>query len=227
LKVEHHPLGTLIETDFYLELLGNREAQISQLQQAFPQINFKRVKQVHKDRVVHTSPHAIDFSSEADAHYTGEKNLGLCIATADCIPLLIYHHEPRWIASVHAGWRGVENRIVPKTIATLIRNGCKPENLQIAVGPHIQMQSFEVGNDVRDQLLKCFQGDKELVWEKISENKSKVNLNEILKYQLLESKIELENTFFDFKDTVADINYHSFRRDRENSGRQISFISLK
>lgn len=227
MKVDQHSLGTLIETDFYLGFFGNKNSQIAQLQQAFPQINFKRIKQVHKDRVVHTSPHSIDFSSEADAHYTSEKNLGLCISTADCIPILIYNHEPRWIAGIHAGWRGVENRIVPKTIAALAKNGCKPESLQIAVGPHIQYPSFEVGNDVKELLLKCFEGEKDKVWQKISDQKSKVNLHEILKYQLIESQVELENTFFEFKDTVTDLEYHSFRRDKENSGRQISFISLK
>lgn len=227
MKIDDHALGTLVETDSYIGFFGNRDAQLAQIQQAFPQINFKRIKQIHKDRIVHTSPHSIDFSNEADAHYTSERNLGLCISTADCIPVLIYSDEPRWIASIHAGWRGVDNRIVPKTIAVLERNGCQASRLQIAVGPHIQFASFEVGNDVRDSLLKSFQGEKNTVWEKISEEKSKVNLHEILKYQLIESNIELENTYFEFKDTVTDPCYHSFRRDRETSGRQISFISLK
>ncbi|MEZ0391511.1 MAG: peptidoglycan editing factor PgeF [Pseudobdellovibrionaceae bacterium] len=227
MKVVQHSLGTVIETDSYIGLLGNKEAQISHLQQAFPHLNFKRIKQVHKDRIVHTSAQAIDFSSEADAHYTSEKNLGLCISTADCIPVFIYHHEPRWIAGIHAGWRGVENRIVLKTIQALKRNGCKSENLQIAVGPHIQLSSFEVTNDVRDLLLKCFDGEKRSVWNEISTTKSKVDLHQILKFQLLESGIDLHQTYFEFKDTVTDLSYHSFRRDKESSGRQLSFIALK
>lgn len=227
MKIEQHSLGTLIETNSILALFGNKNSQVSNLQSSFPQIHFKRIKQVHGDRAVHTSPHSIDFSSEADAHYTSEKNLGLCIATADCIPVIIYNSQPTWIACIHAGWRGVEKRIVPKTISALVRNGCKADQMQIFVGPHIQKPSFEVGNDVRDLLLKSFNGEKDSVWESISSEKSKVDLNQILKFQLMESGISLENAFFEMKDTVTDQDYHSFRRDRENSGRQLTFVALK
>ncbi len=227
MNIDFHPLGALIETNYYQILLGNRESQISGLQQHFPQVNFKRIKQVHGDRTVHTSPQMLDFSSEADAHYTSDKGVGLCISTADCIPLFFYNHQPRWICAIHAGWRGIEKRIVPKAIANLKRNGCKPEELQVFVGPHIQKFSFEVGNDVRDQLLRSFDGPHEAVWSATEEKKSKVDLHQILMFQLMESEVSLQNTYFELKDTVSDPQYHSFRRDKENSGRQLSFIVLK
>lgn len=227
MKVESHELGTLLETETFLALFGNRDSQISNVQQMFQGLKFKRIKQVHGNRVVHTSPHSIDFSSEADAHYTSDQLLGLCIATADCVPVLLYHDNPRWICSIHAGWRGVENRILSKAVSSLSRAGCKPESLQVFVGPHIQRTSFEVGNDVRDQLLKSFKGDPELVWDKVTEHKSKVDLHQILKFQMLEHGISLDHAFFEMKDTVTDASFHSFRRDRENSGRQLSFIALK
>ena len=101
---------------------GKKEDQIQSLNNKFPTRQFKRIKQVHGDKAVHTSPHSIDFSKEADAHYTGEKNLGLAISTADCIPVMIYNENPMWISGIHAGWRGVLNKIVPKTIEALKRN---------------------------------------------------------------------------------------------------------
>jgi YfiH family protein len=226
-KIETKDYGTLIESDFFIALFGNRNSQISALEPAFPALKMKRIKQVHGNRVIHTSPHSIDFSNEADAHYTNEKGLALCIATADCMPIFIYHHEPQWVVSIHAGWRGIENRILIRSIETLVRNGCKLEKLQIFVGPHIQKTSFEVGNDVRDQLLKSFKGDKNSVWEKSSELKSHVNLSEILKFQLAEAGCNLDQTFFEMKDTVTDTEFHSYRRDKEASGRQLSFIALK
>jgi YfiH family protein len=227
MTIETHSLGTLIESNFFLGLLGGRKSQIEDLKQSFPKIQFKRIKQVHGDRIIHTSPHSIDFSSEADAHYTNEKNLGLCISTADCIPLILFHSDPFWISIVHAGWRGVEKRIVPKTIAHLKKLGCQPEKLQILVGPHIQKSSFEVENKVRDQLLKSCAGSDSSFWERTSEDKSKVDLSLILKSQLNESKVDLGKAFFEVKDTVTGLEYHSYRRDKENSGRQLSFISLK
>jgi YfiH family protein len=226
MKIESRSLGTLIETNSFRALLGGRDGQIDNLKLTFPKIQFKRIKQVHGDRIIHTSPHSIDFSSEADAHYTNERNLGLCISTADCIPLLLFHPNPMWISIVHAGWRGVEKRIVPKTISHLKKLGCQPGKMQILVGPHIQKSSFEVENKVRDQLLKSCNSSDSSYWEKISDEKSKVDLNLILKSQLLEMGIDMGLTFFEMKDTVTDQNYHSFRRDKDNSGRQLSFISL-
>jgi hypothetical protein len=227
MKVENHSLGTWIETDSFQILLGNGNASISNLQSSFVPTNFRRIRQVHGDRVVHTSPHTIDFSHEADAHYTCDKGVGLCIATADCIPVFLYCHNPQWVVGIHAGWRGVEKRIVPKAIATLRRINCAPEEISVFVGPHIQKPSFEVGNDVRDQLLRSFSGDSPDLYNEVSAEKSKVDLHQILKLQLIESGIEMDKCFFELKDTVTDSSYHSFRRDRENSGRQLSFITLK
>lgn len=227
MKVENHSLGTSIETDYFQILLGNRNASISNLQTSFPATNFRRVRQVHGDRVVHTSPHTIDFSHEADGHYTCDKGVGLCIATADCIPVFLYCHNPQWIVGLHAGWRGVEKRIVPKAIATLKRINCAPEEISVFVGPHIQRDSFEVGNDVRDLLLRSFSGEFPNLYTEVTAQKSKVDLHQILKLQLIESGIELEKCFFEVKDTVSNSDYHSYRRDRENSGRQLSYITLK
>jgi polyphenol oxidase len=227
MNIEDTDLGTNIETNQFTVLFGNRNSNSDTLGKEFPGLRLKRIKQVHGDQVIHTNPHAIDFAREADAHYSNESNIALCISTADCIPVMIFHQSPRWIASIHAGWRGVQNRIVPKTIAQMIRLGCKAEELTVLVGPHIQKPSFEVGNDVRDQLLASLKHADNSLWEKISDTKSLVDLHQILKGQLQECGIDAHHCHYEFKNTVTDLNYHSFRRDKDNSGRQLSFIALK
>jgi len=227
MNIEDTKFGTKIETNQFLALFGNRNANSSDLALEYPQLKFKKIKQVHGDHVVHTNPHAIDFAREADAHYSNEPNIALCISTADCIPVMIFHQNPRWIASIHAGWRGVQNRIVPKTINQLLRLGSKAEDLTILVGPHIQKPSFEVGKDVRDQLLASAKGAGSDAWTPVSGTKSLVDLHLVLKLQLQESGIDSHHCHFEFKDTAKDLSFHSFRRDKENSGRQLSFIVLK
>ncbi len=227
MKIEDTKLGTKIETNQFTVLFGNRNSNSDSLSQEFPHLRLKRIKQVHGDAVIHTNPHAIDFAREADAHYSNEANIALCISTADCIPVMIFHQNPKWIASIHAGWRGVEKRIVPKTITQLVRMGCKAEELTVLVGPHIQKSSFEVGSDVRDQLLASVKNSDSQLWEKVSETKSLVDLHQVLKMQLQECGIDAHHCHFEFKNTVTDLNYHSFRRDKDNSGRQLSFIALK
>lgn len=227
MKIENSEIGTVIETNQFTILFGNRHSNSDSIGKLFPAVKLKRIKQVHGDVVIHTNPHAIDFSREADAHYSNEKNIGLVIATADCIPVMLFHANPRWVASIHAGWRGIENRIVPKTIAQMIKVGCKPENISVFAGPHIQKPSFEVGDDVRDRLLKSCKTRDAAASSNINDSKSLVDLNWILKNQLIESGIELQNCFFELKDTVQDHNYHSFRRDKQEAGRQLSLIFLK
>jgi YfiH family protein len=226
MTVNAHPLGTLIETEKMQILFGNKLASIAAVSEAFPDIKMKRIKQVHGDTVIHTSPHAIDFSREADAHYTGESKLGLCIATADCIPVVLFHHNPTWIACIHAGWRGVQKKIIPKTLAQFERLKCSIQDIHVFVGPHIQKQSFEVGNDVRDLLLASCPEKIDSVIESINDEKSRVDLNSILKSQLFHAGVDPHNCYFEVKDTVTNSDYHSFRRDREDSGRQISFVAL-
>ncbi len=227
MKIEDSGIGTIIDTNQYSILFGSRNSNAEEIKKLFPNVRLKRIKQVHGNQVIHTSPHAIDFSREADAHYSNESNTALGIATADCIPVMMFHENPKWVASIHAGWRGVENRIVPKTVAQLVKLGCKAENILVFAGPHIQKPSFEVGNDVRDQLLACSPLRDSSIWSPLGDTKSRVDLHEILKAQLIEAQVDLHHCFFELKDTVQNLGYHSFRRDKQESGRQISLIFLK
>jgi YfiH family protein len=202
---------------------GRKNSGIDFLKQKYPHISFKRIRQTHGKRVVHTSLHSIDFAQEADAHYTSEKNLGLCISTADCIPALIYHENPRWIAAIHAGWRGVENQILKATVQQLQRLNCKPEDMKILVGAHIQKQSFEVEADVKDKLIKI---SKPEFADQISDKKYLVDLHRIFEFQMKSLGINLNNVTWEKIDTATSPEHHSFRRDKEASGRMLSFISL-
>ena len=204
--------------------LGRKISDINFLKTKYPEINFKRIRQTHGKRVVHTSIHSIDFAQEADAHYTSEKNLGLCISTADCIPALIYHENPRWIAAIHAGWRGVENQILKATVQQLQRLNCKPEEMKVFVGAHIQKQSFEVEADVKDKLIRI---SKPEFADQISASKYLVDLHRIFEFQMKNLNINLDNVIWEKIDTVTSNEHHSFRRDKEASGRMLSFISLR
>jgi polyphenol oxidase len=203
---------------------GEKNSDIDYLVETFPDIKFKRVRQTHGKRIVHTSIHAIDFAQEADAHYTSDLNLGLCISTADCIPAFIYSENPRWIAAIHAGWRGVENEILKATVQQLVRLGCSPNQLKVFVGPHIQKNSFEVEEDVKNRLISISRPE---FAEQVSEKKFLVDLHRIFEFQMKDLGIDLANVTWSKIDTVTSTEHHSFRRDREDSGRMLSFIALR
>lgn len=91
-----------------------------------------------------------------DAVYTTEKGVCVCVSTADCIPVLLYHAEAGLVAAIHAGWRGTCARIVEKTLSEL-KNKFKilGEGFQAVIGPGISLESFEVG----DEVYEAFRGE--------------------------------------------------------------------
>lgn len=226
--------GFLIETEKVLMLFGGVEGNYKNICENWPKFKFKRIKQTHSDICIETDLQTPDYTIEADAHFTQDHELGVCISTADCVPVLIYDSITESVLAIHAGWRGVANEIIPKSIEALLIRGAQPSSLSIAIGPHIQKESFEVDLDVRDQLLVTLH-DSELPSDpSFSESylkegtmKAKVDINAIAKQQLARHHIQADQIFDLHINTVTDLRFHSHRRDREKAGRQLSFILRK
>jgi YfiH family protein len=227
-KITETNLGFLIETSKITALLGGEKAQLINVKASFPDFDFIRVKQTHSDIVVSSTDKSLDYQIEADAHYTDLKATALCISTADCIPVLLYDTKKEVIASIHAGWRGVANQIVPKTFQKLQSLGSNPADIFVIVGPHIQMPSFEVTMDVRNTILSSIgftaQNQESLYHRNLNSEKSLVDLNQVMKTQLQNCGVTVDNLHNLYIDTFIDPRFHSFRRDKEKSGRQLSFI---
>jgi len=87
-------------------------------------------------------------NGEGDALITGRSNLALSVVTADCVPVLLA--SPRQIAAVHAGWRGLVQRILP---AALERFGTSLTDLTAWIGPAIGPCCYEVGHEVAAEVV--------------------------------------------------------------------------
>lgn len=226
MSIRETNLGLELHLPHHILLFGGKEASFANLQSAYPKIQFVRVKQVHGNEIAHSENTSTDLQIAADAHITKSPNLGLCIATADCVPVLIYQRMGHLIAAIHAGWRGVANQIIPKTVAKLSELGAELSSLEVYIGPHIQQASFEVGHDVREEILATLApgSDRQAVYQELEGGKSLVDLNKIALAQLSQSRIS-SNQIHNFpKDTFRDQKFHSHRRDKEKAGRQLSFI---
>lgn len=227
-KITETNLGFLIETPKVVALLGGTKAQLLNLKSSFPDFDFIRVKQTHGDTVVHSHDLALDYKVEADAHFTEKSKTALCISTADCIPVFLYDAKAEIIAGIHAGWRGVANQIVPKTFKRLQSAGSSVENIHVIIGPHIQMNSFEVSLSVRDEILSSIDFgavQQDSIYHKnLSHEKALVDLNQVMRTQLQNCGVTFDNLYNLHIDTFVDPRFHSHRRDKENAGRQLSFI---
>lgn len=228
MNLEQTPLGYEIRLPHHTLLMGGVNANFENIKAAYPGTDFVRVKQIHSDVIVESENDILDYQQIADAHYTQSENLGLCVATADCLPVFLIHPGSNLIAGIHAGWRGVANRIIPKSIAKLHSLGAPNQEIHVIIGPHIQKNSFECGFDVRDRILSSIGHSavaaNDLFFENISADKALVDLNQIAKEQLLQEGIPFDNVHDLHIDTFSNLLFHSHRRDKEKAGRQLSFI---
>jgi YfiH family protein len=229
---ESHQLGNVFEDAMVTVFFGHRGADHDALSLAFPDFTLSSLKQTHSDRVV--SAESVIRSGdpvEADAQFTEEKRIALCIRTADCVPLMIHDRESGLIAAVHAGWRGVANGIILKTGQTLKSKGATLKSARAWIGPHIGAESFEVDDDVAARLESAFDMVRGYSNEQTSIvsgfDKKHIDLLRIVRAQLVSLGIEPERTMECAINTVKSDRHESFRRDRESGGRQTSFIALK
>jgi len=107
------------------------------------------LKQTHSTHVVDAGAHYLG-PPEADASFSTEPDAVCCVMTADCLPLLVCDRAGAQIAAVHAGWRGLADGIIEKTLARFSANA---NDILVWLGPAISQTAFEVGDEVRDIFL--------------------------------------------------------------------------
>lgn len=112
------------------------------------------LRQVHGDRVVTVAePWPVGAGEAADAMVTDRPGIALGIVTADCAPILFADAEAGVIGAAHAGWRGAVAGIIDATVAAMLRLGARTGSISAAVGPCIGQASYEVGPDLRHEVL--------------------------------------------------------------------------
>jgi hypothetical protein len=79
---------------------------------------------------------------------TERREQAVWICTADCVPALIADRATGQVAAVHAGWRGTASEILTKAIARLQEQGSQIPNLQVALGPAIAGEVYQVSTTV-------------------------------------------------------------------------------
>lgn len=224
-KTLAHDLGIQWRFEDYLVLFGDQRGKPELFSQQFPHFEERKIKQVHGDTVVEASTQIV----EADAHFTRDPFLALQIKTADCLPIFAVDPVQKNIVGIHAGWRGVASQITLKSLHKLVSLGGQPENFRVVIGPHIRKQSFEVDEPVWAQLMDSipatFNHEFKKFYEPLPNEKFKIDLEGIVRTQIKELKVPEKNIDSVEIDTLSNQAWHSFRRDKEQSGRNVSFIA--
>ena len=202
--------------------LGDSASQIAVM------LNMRGVtllKQIHGSSVILVDDETTETACrEGDALVTHLKGLGIAVATADCVPILLASNDARMVAAVHAGWRGTLNEIIINTLGVIKdRYAVSPENLKAAIGPCIGRCCYEVGDDVGSAFREKYPITSEYLFEK-GGDKYILDLktaNELL----LKREGVLDIEVLDICTKCSD-NFYSYRRDGKGTGRQLSVIGL-
>ncbi len=179
------------------------------------------LKQVHDSDVIFATSLDIGQDVECDGCAAVEEHLKLVIKTADCVPVLLADTKKKIIAACHAGWKGALKGVVKNTVEAMRRLGSNSEDIAAAIGPAIQMHSYEVRSDFVDAFAQYDEAGLAF----FCGHKKHFNLPAYVKFKLENEGVQ--NVFDCGVNTFENEEFYSWRRDKKiGEKRNISFIEL-
>lgn len=172
---------------------------------------------------------AADALGDADGMITNVRRRALFVTYADCVPVLFYDPEHQAIGACHAGWRGTVAGIVMETVHAMEKAyGTDPKDLLVAVGPAIDPDHFEVGQEVVDAVSAHAVKPERLIVPR-KNGKYLFNIWQANIDQLTTVGVPAENiTLIDLSTFARDDLFFSHRRRFGGEvGRQAAFIMLQ
>lgn len=207
----------------------------------FGSVDFVSVYQVHGSNFIYIGQENLKgrriqhLNIEADSVITDTANIPIGVLTADCLPILVVA-EPGVVAAIHAGWRGLLNGVIERTIEALLSMGA--QEFVFFFGPSICEKCYRVGEDISSIFEERFKTGI----MNIAENKF-VSLKSI-GFEILK-KMGVADNFIDARDivenkekkvssiaynikdcTFENRNYYSYRRSKI-TGRQAAIVGFK
>jgi polyphenol oxidase len=182
--------------------------------------HLRTVKQVHGHAVLRARE--LQAGSEADALWAhrDEAPLVVGVLTADCVPVLLVDRRGTVACAIHSGWRGTVTRIVVHAVETLREAGVTPDELLAAIGPCIEQDAFEVGEEVASQF------DETHVMRPPGA-RPHVDLVGACRVQLLEAGVPEAAIERVGGCTHRHVDrYFSYRRDGAGIGQMLSFVGF-
>ncbi|MBR8702321.1 hypothetical protein IX317_002083 [Fusobacterium sp. DD29] len=167
------------------------------------------------------------YFENTDGFITKRKDIVIYTKYADCLPIYIYDRKREIISLVHSGWMGTFKEIGINAINIMKEKySSNPEDIIITFGIGISQDRYEVGED----FLEKFQGKfpSQLISKsfkrengKLYFDNQKFNYLNLIAHGIKEENINTNNL------CTYDGDFHSYRRDREKSGRNGAFICFK
>lgn len=197
---------------------------------------FKKIikpTQTHSSNVAIVDENNLNNTFEnTDGLITNLKGVALVTSLADCQGIILYDKNKKVIGNIHSGWKGTLNKIVVNAINIFINKyNCNVSDIEIYIYPCIQKCCFEVDEDVKEMFINNFDDIDDCIFIKDKvDNKQKycidtvlINKKELLKLGVNQNNIHISNNCTKCHNNI----YHSYRIEKENSGRNIALVCIK
>ncbi|MDD6777797.1 MAG: peptidoglycan editing factor PgeF [Bacteroidales bacterium] len=190
-------------------------------------------RQTHSSRVaiIDSEFMALDDASRSerlqgiDALVTTLCGVAVGVNTADCVPLLLRDVATGAIGVAHAGWKGTVARIAARTVEAMQQLGAEPSRIEVAIGPSICPQCFEVGDEVVEQFAAAGFPIDAIVHRDAVTGKAHINLWEANAAALIEAGVQRRQLTLTHRCTRCNPGrYFSARRLGIASGRIFTTI---
>ena len=172
------------------------------------------MNQIHSNLVELYEPQKAKY--ECDGLISDEVGIALCVLSADCLPLLLWHKKG-FIAALHSGRKGCFENILEKAVLAIKKrdSSLKNDDFTLLIAPSICKKNYEVSGEILAFAKEKFK-------DFVSENC--LDLKGIVRHQALNLGIK------DIRDcgicSFDDERFFSYRRgDLEK--RFVSVIALK
>lgn len=185
--------------------------------------------QQHSNRVFKDGAAELTASSlqgiVADACFTDRPNRICAVLTADCLPILVaspgsVNGDPQ-IAAIHAGWRGLAQGIIEKTLA-LFNHSLTESSAWI--GPAISAANYCVDEPMRRRFI-ALNPDNQAFFIPVESRQPRpqwqMDLAGIARQQLYDAGIK--QVYSSGLCNYEDHRFYSYRRDRD-TGRMATLI---
>lgn len=165
------------------------------------------------------------YQWEGDYLVTTIPRVGLAVATADCLPVVMYDPAHQVIGIAHAGWRGTLGGIVLRMADDMCRVGNgDTKDFLVWFGPSAKACCYEVDQHFYQKVQESPEGKASSLFQGNAWWFSSFHYNRLL---LLKAGIP-RSSFHEDQSicTICSPRHCSYRRDGEKSERQMTIVVL-
>ena len=165
------------------------------------------------------------FTHRGDFIVTNLPHIGIGVATADCVPIVLFDPIRRVISVIHAGWRGSLEGVACNALTTMKKKfSCVPEHIRVFFGPSVTKQSYIVGDEVIKQVsvLDCAEDVLQYTHNNVYFDLPLFNRIMLEQMGIKKDAFHLNYNY----DTITESAFCSYRAHGERTGKNLTIAML-